>query len=255
MPRSPTSAKPKLAADPAAHPAVHLAPHPVARPAAQRSPRTNDPEAVTALIRALAAPLRALAERGTVRPYRKGALIIEEGSSGDLMYLVLQGHVRVFSSDLRGREIVYGVYGSGEYFGEMSLDHGPRSASVMALETTVCAVLTRQTLREHITLHPDFAFELMERIIHRARVATLNARNMALLDVYGRVAQLLNSIASTQADGTRVVAERLTHAEIAARVGSSREMVSRLLKDLERGGYVAVQARQYVLLRKLPPRW
>jgi CRP/FNR family transcriptional regulator, cyclic AMP receptor protein len=199
-------------------------------------------------------PLRALAARGTPRSYRKGTLIIEEGTCGDTLYLLLAGRVKAFSSDARGREVVYGVYGAGDYFGEMSLDGGPRSASVIADTACTCAVLTRQTLREHIRAEPEFAFELIARIARRARLATQSARSMALLDVYGRVVQLFESLAVTQADGTRLIAERLTHAEIASRVGCSREMVSRLMKDLEAGGYLSV-AGGLRLLRNLPARW
>ena len=110
--------------------------------------------------------------------------------------------MHAYSADERGREIVYGVYGPGEYLGEMSLDGGPRSASVVALEPTVCAVITRHTLHEHIAAHPAFAFELLARVIRRARLATQSARNMALLDVYGRVARLLEGLAAPQADGS-----------------------------------------------------
>jgi CRP/FNR family transcriptional regulator, cyclic AMP receptor protein len=200
--------------------------------------------------------LRALAARGTPRSYRKGTLIIEEGTQGDTLYLLLAGRVKAFSSDARGREMVYGVYGAGDYFGEMSLDGGPRSASVMAETLCSCAVLTRQTLREHIKAEPEFAFELIARVIGRARLATQSARSMALLDTYGRLVQLLESAAVAQADGTRAVGGGLTHAAIAARIGCSREMVSRLLKDLVAGGYVQVAADRLLLKpRSLPLRW
>lgn len=215
-------------------------------------PTQADPPDITAV---LPAPLRTLAARGTPRSYRKGTLIIEEGTQGDTLYLLLTGRVKAFSSDSRGREVVYGVYGSGDYFGEMSLDGGPRSASVMAEAACTCAVLTRQTLREHIRAEPEFAFELMARVIRRARLATQSARSMALLDVYGRVVQLLESLAVVQGEGARVIAGRLTHAELAARVGCSREMISRLLKDLERGGYLTTGRAQITLLRALPRRW
>jgi CRP/FNR family transcriptional regulator, cyclic AMP receptor protein len=115
-------------------------------------------------------------------------------------------------------------------------------------------VLTRQSLREHIAAEPEFAFELIARVARRARIATQSARSMALLDVYGRVVQLLESLAEVQPDGTRAIAERLTHAEIASRVGCSREMVSRLMKDLEAGGYLRTQGGLR-LLRSLPARW
>lgn len=209
-----------------------------------------------AMLQRLPTSLQGLAAHGVLRSYRKGTLIIDEGSHGDTLYLVLNGSVKAFSSDARGRELTYGVYGAGEYFGEMSLDGGPRSASVMAMQASTCALLARQTLRSYIAAHPDFAFELIGRVIQRARAATINARNMALLDVYGRVVQLLDSLASPSAEeGVRLLNERLTHADIASRVGCSREMVSRLMKDLERGGYTERRTRHLVLLKRLPPRW
>ena len=199
--------------------------------------------------------LRTLVARGEPRRYRKGTLLIQEGDVGETLFIVLSGRVKSFSTDERDREIVYGVYGPGEYLGEMSLDGGPRSASVITLEPTVCSVVTRKTLREHIAANPEFAFELISRVIRRARLATQSARSMALLDVYGRVVKLLDGLATVQADGTRQIVERLTHADIASRVGCSREMVSRLMKDLEHGGYISVEAGQLRLARVLPPRW
>jgi CRP/FNR family transcriptional regulator, cyclic AMP receptor protein len=225
---------------------------PIARPSSHpRSGLSSGADATADLAPALAT----LAERGTPRSYRKGTLIIEEGTQGDTLYLLLKGQVKAFSSDARGREVVYGVYGPGDYFGEMSLDGGPRSASVIADTACTCAVLTRETLRQHIAAQPEFAFELITRVIRRARLATQSARNMALLDVYGRVVQLLESLAVPQADGTRLIEQRLTHAEIAARVGCSREMVSRLMKDLERGGYVTSTGPAFRLSKQLPTRW
>lgn len=218
-------------------------------------PPTAKPDDADALIKALPEPLQALATRGLARTFRKGTLIIEEGTHGDTLYVVLKGQVKAFSNDTRGREITYGVHSAGDTFGEMSLDGGPRSASVEALTAATCAVLTRQSLRDHIAAHPDFALELIARVIQRARLATNSARNMALLDVYGRVVQWLDQKANPQEDGTRAIDIHPTHAELAANVGCSREMVSRLLKDLERGGYLDVQGKRWVIQRKLPARW
>lgn len=200
-------------------------------------------------------PVRTLAACGQARRYRKGTLLIEEGEFGDTLFIVLTGRVKAFSSDNRDREIVYGVYGPGEYLGELSLDGGPRSASVVTLEPTSCSVVTRKVLHDHIAAHPEFAFELLARVIRRARLATQSARSMALLDVYGRVSECLKQLAVQQDDGSRLIVERLTHREIAERVGCSREMVSRLLKDLEGGGYLRVAAGRIVLTRDLPSRW
>jgi len=200
-------------------------------------------------------PLRALAARGVRHRYRKGTLLISEGDVGDTIYIVLDGRVKAFSADERGHEIVYGVYGRADYFGEMSLDGGPRSASVETLEPTVCVTITRRTLREHIAAHPEFAFELISRVIRRARLATRSARGMALLGVYGRLVQRLDDLAEPQPDGTRAIVGKLTHADIASQIGCSREMVSKLMKDLTTGGHIATQRGLITIRRALPSGW
>lgn len=199
--------------------------------------------------------LRQLAVRGDLRRYRKGVTLIHEGEQGDVLYILLAGRVRVFGSGDNGREITYGTYGAGEYLGEISLDGGPRSASVTTLEQTDCALVTRQTLLLHIAEHPEFAFDLLAKVIRRARAATLSTKQLALNDVYGRLVLLLNSLAMPPVGGIRLIAERLTHQEVANRLGCSREMVSRLMKDLEGGAYVRPQDGGLLLLQRLPVRW
>jgi CRP/FNR family transcriptional regulator, cyclic AMP receptor protein len=209
--------------------------------------------------------LRLLAQRGELKRYRKGHRLIEEGELGDTLFIILAGRVRVYGSNesisagsnssAAEREITYGTYGVGDYFGEMSLDGAPRSASVETLEATECAVIPRHTLKAHIAEHPEFAFDLLAKVIRRARAATLSTKQLALNDVYGRLVLLLNSLAQPQADNTRLITERLTHQEMANRLGCSREMVSRLMKDLERGGYVVATSGSYVVVRTLPSRW
>jgi CRP/FNR family cyclic AMP-dependent transcriptional regulator len=189
------------------------------------------------------------------RRYRTHALLIEEGDQSGSVYIVLSGRLRAFVSDARGREVTLALHGPGDYVGEMSLDGGPRSASVQAMEPTVCAVITRETMLRHIATDPELALALIVRLIKRARLATESARSMALLDVYSRLRKLLDERAETQADGTRRIVERLTHQAIASEIGCSREMVSRLIKDLEGGGYVDTAGRQLLLLRDLPARW
>jgi CRP/FNR family cyclic AMP-dependent transcriptional regulator len=194
--------------------------------------------------------LRLLAARGIARSYRKGNVLIEEGSVGDNLYLILSGSLRAFSSDVRGREITYGVYGPGEYVGEMSLDGGPRSASVITEEPSRLVMVTRASLLTHISEHPEFAFELLTKVIRRARAATLSTKQLALNDVYGR---LKNLVDESTGDGRPLA---LTHQGMAQRLGCSREMVSKLVKDLELGGYLRrVSAGQYQRLKTLPARW
>lgn len=221
------------------------------------SPRLQSPgfaELLSSL--AASAPLVAgLAARGEIRRFRKDLLFIQEGERGDTIYVVLSGKLRAFSEDDRGREITYGTYGVGEIVGEMSLDGGPRSANVEAVQDSVCAVVTRVTLAQYIADEPSFAFELLAKVIRRARAATVATRQLALNDVYSRLKALLEDLAETQSDGTLLIVERPTHQEMAQRLGCSREMVSRLMKDLQTGGLVLVVGRSLVIKGRLPMRW
>jgi CRP/FNR family cyclic AMP-dependent transcriptional regulator len=209
-----------------------------------------------AMIEALADPLvRELARRGQVRALARNAIFINEGDHGDALFVILSGRVKVFVADAEGREMVLDIHGPGDYVGEMALDGRPRAASVMAMEPTVCSMLTREALRAAIAANPDVAMNLIATLIDRVRVATENVRNLALMDVYGRVARLLLSLAVEQPDGTLRVPERLTQQDIADRVGASRDMVSRIFKDLTAGGYVSVADRQITIRRRPPARW
>ncbi len=211
---------------------------------------------VDARIEALADPLvRDLARGGQVRSMARNTVFIQEGETGDSLYVILSGRVKVFVADADGREMVLDFHGPGDYVGEMSLDGRPRSASVMAVEPTVCSALTREALRAAIVANPDLAMNLICTLIERARIATENVRSLALMDVYGRVARLLLSLAVEQPGGKMLVPERLTQQDIADRVGASRDMVSRIFKDLTTGGYVTVVDRQITINRRPPARW
>ena len=207
------------------------------------------------LIAALSPALQPLALRGAISRYRKNTVIINEGDVGESLFVLLQGRVKVFSNDSDGREITYNVVEQGDYFAEMWLDGGPRSASVMTLEPCVCSIVSRTALREHLAQEPEFALDLVAQVIRRARAATETARNMALLDVYGRVVVTLESQHGPAAPGAPIALTQITHQHIANRVGASREMVSRLLKDLEKGGYIELGVKRITLLKKLPARW
>jgi CRP/FNR family cyclic AMP-dependent transcriptional regulator len=200
-------------------------------------------------------PLGRLAALGDVRHYRKGTILIHESDHGDTLFIVMEGRVKVFSTDSNGREITLGVIVAGDYFGEMALDGGPRSASVITLEPAVCSLVSRAMLLAFIGQEPGFALDLLGKVIRRARSATNAVRNLAFTDVYGRITQLLTELAEPQPDGTALMRERMTQQDIASRVGCSREMVSRIMKDLEAGGYVGLRDRRIALLAKLPARW
>ena len=207
------------------------------------------------LLAALCTANRLLAQRGVVRRYPKNKVLVTEGSTGDTLFVLLAGSVKVYSMDEDGREITFGTVTAGDYFGEMSLDGGLRSASVMTLEPCTCSVLSSDDVRAHLAQHPNFAFSLVEQIIRRARAATATARNMALLSVHGRVVALLEGLHGPASGGAGVTLHPITHQDVANRVGASREMVSRLLKDMEKGGYIKLGVKRITLLKKLPPRW
>ena len=198
--------------------------------------------------------LRAIAAGGVVRTFPRNTVLINEGDRGDTLYVILSGRVKVFSSNEAGREFVIDVQGPGEYVGEMMLDGEPRSASVTTVEQTTCAVVSRAQFREFILAHPDFAMHLIERLIHRVRVTTGNLKSLALSDVYGRLVRLLNALAQ-DVGGRQVVPEKLTQQDIADRVGASRDMIGKLMKDLVAGGYLSVEERMITILRKLPTGW
>lgn len=202
----------------------------------------------------LTPPLARLAARGIIRNYRKNTVILTEGEPGDSIFVLLQGQVRVYATDQHGREITYTTIESGDYFGEMSLDGGNRSASIETLESTLCALVPRPAVQQHLEEEPGFAMELVTKVIRRARDATEKARQMALLDVYGRLVHALER-KGTAKPHEPVELKQITHQQLASQVGASREMVSRLLKDLEKGGYIQLGVKRMVLLKKLPARW
>jgi CRP/FNR family transcriptional regulator, cyclic AMP receptor protein len=198
--------------------------------------------------------LRDIAASGVIRTFPRNTVLINEGDVGDSLFVVLSGRVKVFASNEAGREFVIDFHGPGEYVGEMSLDGAHRSASVITVDPTTCAVVNRAHFREFILAHPDFALHLIERLIHRVRVTTSNLKSLALSDVYGRLVRLLNALALT-VDGKHVVPEKLTQQDIADRVGASRDMIGKLMKDLVAGGYLAIEDRTITILKKLPTGW
>lgn len=199
--------------------------------------------------------LREIAEQGRIVTFAKHEFLIHEGERGDTLYVILSGKVKVFSSNQEGKEVMLDIHGPGETIGEMALDEGVRSASVMAIESTACSSISRDMMRRYIAANPDFALQLIGRLIRRTRIAVENVKRMALLDVYGRVIALINSLTPSGADvqGIGTLTERLSQQEIAERVGASRDMVSRILQDLAASGHISIHSRRIVVLKKIQP--
>ena len=198
--------------------------------------------------------IRQIAEQGQVRRYPAGSIIINEDDPGESIFIILSGRVKTYSVSNTGREVVYTTHGPGEYLGEFSLDGGKRSASVMTLEPTSCSVVHGTELRDFMRNHPEFANHLVLTLIRLLRRSNVKIKSLALMDVYGRVAQLLTD-ESVLEGSVRVVREKYTQQDIADRVGSSREMVSKILKELSSGGYISVEGKRIVVHRKLPAGW
>lgn len=196
----------------------------------------------------------ALAALGVVRAYPRNTIVFQEGDKGDQLFVIVSGRLKVFLSDSEGKEIIVDMLGPGQYFGEIALDGSPRSASVMTVEATRLSIVEREQFKQFLAQSPDAAFALVITLIRRARNLTRAVGNLALLDVYGRVARLLIENAAEE-DGRMVVGMRMTQQEIAKRVGASREMVWRILDDLREGKYIAMENNRIVIQQQLPKRW
>ena len=200
------------------------------------------------------ADLMAVGAHGISRSYPKNTIIVTEGDKTDSLYVILEGRVKVFVSDDRGNEVVLLTQGAGEYFGELVLDEGPRSASIMTLVPSRFLVVPKTDFHDFVVGNPAFARSLIEKLIGRVRSLTASVKSLALMDVYGRVARLLLELAEDKG-GQLAIPQRLTQQDIASRIGASREMVSRILKDLSTGGYLTQSRTGIVLHRKPPEHW
>jgi len=199
--------------------------------------------------------LAQLSARGNPRTYARGEVLIEEGAISDSLFILLAGELKVFTRAENGRELVYNVMHPGEFFGELFLDGGPRSASVKAVTTSTCVVVGREQFRDFMVQHPEFAERLVLKLISRVRHVTEQLRSVATKDVYGRVTSLLGELAMDEG-GLRVLDKSVTQQEIADRIGATREMVNHILRELTRGGFLERDAdRRIVLAKELPRHW
>lgn len=199
--------------------------------------------------------LELLAASAHLRVFPRGAIVVNEGDEGHGLYVVQSGALKAFLMDENGREMTLSLLGPGEYFGELALvDAEPRSASVMALERSELLQISRSAFLALLDANPACMRTLLRNLVKQVRTLTDNVRALALVDVFGRIARLFESLA-VEKDGHWVIERHLTQQEIANLVGASREMVNRILRDLVIGGYVSVDDHRIVLCRKLPPRW
>jgi CRP/FNR family cyclic AMP-dependent transcriptional regulator len=197
--------------------------------------------------------LRTLATMVTYRSANRGSAVVHEGDTTDSLYIILSGRLKVMMGEADGKEVILGIIGPGEFFGEMSLiDDNPRSASVVAIEHCELLTVTKQAFKKCLVENVPLAMAVMRVLVRRLRQANRKIGSLAMLDVYGRVARLLLDM-SEDVNGQKVVTKRLTKQDIARMVGASREMVTRVMKDLEMSGYFEVRGSTIVLGDTRPP--
>jgi CRP/FNR family transcriptional regulator, cyclic AMP receptor protein len=191
--------------------------------------------------------LRTLATMVMRRSVARSTMIMSAGDATDSLYIVLSGRLKVMMSDAEGKEVILTILGPGEFFGEMGLiDEAPRSASVIAIEPCELLTITKRDFKRCLAENFDLTMALMRGLVARLREADRKIGSLALLDVYGRVARLLLDMSET-VNGEKIVTKRLPKQDIAKMIGASREMVSRVMKDLQLGGYIEMRGSSIVL--------
>ena len=197
--------------------------------------------------------LQALEKISNTRRYPKGAMLIMEGNDNNQLFIIRSGKVSVFVNDEEGKQANLNYMGAGEYFGELSLlDGKPGSATVATLTECELTTISQNNFRELLITEPEIALGLMAELVARIRTLTDNVKSLALLDVYGRIT---NALIRLSDDDQRIENPKLTHQDIANMVGSSREMVSRIMKELVVGGYIE-QGSNFIQLKKpFPKHW
>jgi len=197
-----------------------------------------------------------IAEITKTKFIKKNTIVFSKGDENHSMYIIKEGSVDVSILTDRGKELILSTLSEGEYFGELSLlDGAPISANITATKDTVL-----------IGLHKDRFFQIMERnsallsnvikhLCSKVRGLTEKVEGFALLDVYQRFSLLLMDLSELNEAQERVVCRSLTHKNIALRIGSSREMVSRIIKDLDNGGYISIDHKIITIKKKLPLAW
>lgn len=185
------------------------------------------------------------------RRFKRGEAIVEQGKKSDALTIILTGRTRVVTTDTRGREVILATLHPGDYVGEMSLiDNQPHSATVLAEIQTDALVLGRTEFARCLPENGSMAYSVLKGLVHRLRQADRKIESLALMDVYGRVARALLEFASEDAEGNAVIREKVSRQDLAKMVGASREMVSRVMKDLEERGFIETRGDSSVLVKE-----
>ena len=186
-----------------------------------------------------AAQAATVADAVVKRRFKRGEAIVEQGKKSNALTILLTGRARVISTDTRGREVILATMHPGDYVGEMSLiDDAPHSASVFAEIQTDALTLGRAEFARCLPEDDSMAYAVLRGLVQRLRHADRKIESLALMDVYGRVARALLESAGPQAGQPTVIPGKVSRQDLAKMVGASREMVSRVMKDLEERGFI-----------------
>jgi CRP/FNR family cyclic AMP-dependent transcriptional regulator len=200
--------------------------------------------------------LEALVSSSTSRSFPKNTVVIHENDPADSLFIIESGRVKVYCSDKNGKEFIMNTQSEGDYFGELALlDDSSRSASVRTVEKSSFCIIYKDDFNRVLEQHPNIGRKLIQNLAARVRKLTADVKSLALQDVYGRVANVLMDLAEERGDGTLFIPEKLTQQDIADRVGASREMVARILKDLTIGDYIRFEGRHIIINSRLPAKY
>ncbi len=200
--------------------------------------------------------MEALAASSVVRNYPKNTIIINENDHADSLYIIESGRVKVYCSDKNGKEFIMNTLTDGDYFGELALlDDDKRSASVRTMEKSNFCIIYKEDFNQVLEQQPNITKTLIRNLTRRVRKLTKDVKALALQDVYGRVTNVLTTLSEPRDEETSIIPEKLTQQDIADRVGASREMVARILKDLTIGEYISFEGRNIVIKGKLPANY
>lgn len=193
-----------------------------------------------------------IADSVVKRRFRRGEIVVEQGRKSNALFILLNGRARVLTSDSRGREVILAVLQAGDYVGEMSLiDNEPHSATVRAEVQTDVLVLGRAEFTRCLLENASMGVVLMRGLVKRLRQADRKIESLALLDVYGRVAHALIEQAHTNAQGQQIIENKISRQDLAKTIGASREMVSRVMKDLSLQGLIEEGGGRILLREKI----
>jgi CRP-like cAMP-binding protein len=198
-----------------------------------------------------AAQAASVADTVVKRRFKRGEPIVEQGKKSNALSIILTGRARVVTTDARGREVILATMHPGDYVGEMSLiDNEPHSATVRAEIQTDALILGRLEFARCLPENSSMAYAVLKGLVQRLRHADRQIESLALMDVYGRVARALLEFASDDGTGNTVIRDKVSRQDLAKMVGASREMVSRVMKDLEERGFIETREDGSVLVKE-----